>query len=73
MHRVVTALCTYAVPFDALTEEDLSSYRVHVWCGKTRMAGLQAGGGRTMIDSVVLAQYIHQRDRHANRHTDTSS
>jgi len=32
-----------------------------VW--KSRMAGLQSGGGRMMIDSVVWAQY-NQRDRH---------
>jgi len=29
-----------------------SSYRVHIWYGKTRMAGLQSGKNRMTIDSV---------------------
>jgi len=36
----------------------LSSYRIHIWCEKTRMAGLQSREGRITIDSVVWAQYI---------------
>jgi len=45
-----------------------SNYRVHIWFGKTRMAGLQSGEGRTMIDSVVWAQYINVTDRHTDSH-----
>jgi len=30
-----------------------SSYRIHILYGKTRMAGIQSGEGRMMIDSVV--------------------
>jgi len=46
-----------------------SSYRVHIWYGKTSMAGLQAGKGRMMINLVVRAQYINVTDtrRHSNR------
>jgi len=36
-----------------------SSYPVHIWCGKTRMAGLQSREGCMMIDSIVWAQYIN--------------
>jgi len=35
---------------------------------KPRMAGLQSGEGRMMIDSVVLAQYINVTDTHTDRH-----
>jgi len=35
---------------------------------KNRMAGLQSGKGRMMIDSVVWAQ-SHQRDIHTHTHT----
>jgi len=45
-------------PFDALNEGILSSYLVHIWYRKTRMAELQSGEGRMMIDPVVWAQYI---------------
>jgi len=37
-------------------------YRVHIWYGETRMAGLQSGEGRMMIDSVVWAQDINVTD-----------
>jgi len=50
------------LPFDALSDGNPSSYRVHIWYGKTRMAGLQSGEGRMMIDSVVWAQYINVTD-----------
>jgi len=43
----------------------LSSYRVHIWRGKTRMAALQSGVGRMMIDSVVWTQYIKVTDTQA--------
>jgi len=33
--------------------------RVHIWSGKTRMAGLQSGEDRMMIDSVVWARYVN--------------
>jgi len=39
-----------------------SSYRVHIWYGKTRMAGLQSGEGCKMIDSVIWAKYINMTD-----------
>jgi len=46
------------------------SYRVHIWCGKARMAGLQSGEGRMMIDSVVWAQHINrQTHRQPRRHS----
>jgi len=45
-----------------LSEGIPSSYRVNIWRGKTRMVGLQSGEGRTMIDSVVWAQYINVTD-----------
>jgi len=35
-----------------------SSYRIHIWYGKTIMADLLSNKGRMMIDSVVWAQYI---------------
>jgi len=45
-----------------------SSCRVHIWCDKTRLAGLQSGEGRMMIGSVVWAQYINVTDRHTDSH-----
>jgi len=46
-----------------------SSYRVLVWCGKFRMAGLQSSEGRMMIDSVVWAQCFKVTDTQTNRQT----
>jgi len=46
-----------------------SSYRVRIWYGKTRIAGLQFREGRTMIDSVVWAQYINVSDTQTDRQT----
>jgi len=60
-------LLTTALPFDAMYEGIASSYRVHIWCEKTRMAGLQAGESRMMIDSVVWAQYINVPDAQTDR------
>jgi len=57
-------------PYDALDEGDSSSYRVHIWYGKTRIAGLQSGVGCIMIDSVIWTQYIYMWDTH--RQTATS-
>jgi len=57
MHVVFPALRTYAIPFDAHDEEMPSSYRVYIWYGNTRMAGLQSGEGRVMIDAVFWTQY----------------
>jgi len=37
------------------------------------MAGLQSGEGRTMIDSVVWAQYINVTDRHTDSHVATAN
>jgi len=53
---------THPLTFHAPSEGIPSSYRVHIWCKKTRMAGLQSGEGRMMIDSVVWAQYINVTD-----------
>jgi len=55
---------TYFFPCDALSEEILWSYRVHIWYGKTRMDGLQSRKGRMMISSVVWAQYINVTGTH---------
>jgi len=45
-----------------------ASYRVHIWYGKTRMAGLQSGAGHTMITSIVWAQYINVTDTQTDSH-----
>jgi len=51
-----------------------SSYRVHIWYGKTRIAGLQSGGSWTMIDSAVWAQYINVTDgQTATSHSDRAA
>jgi len=42
-------------------------YQFHIWYEKTRMAGLQSGEGRMMIDSVVWAQYVNVTDRQTHR------
>jgi len=39
-----------------------SRYRVHIYCGKTRVAGLQSGEGSMLIDSVVWAQFVNVTD-----------
>jgi len=44
------------------------SYRVRIWCGKTRLAGLQYCEGRMMTDSVVWAQYINVTDTQTDSH-----
>jgi len=49
--------------------ESSSSYRVHIWYGKTRMAGLQSDESRMMIDSVVWAQYINVTDTQTAKQT----
>jgi len=46
----------------------LSSYRVNIWCKKTRMVGLQSGKDHMMIDSVVWAQYIIVTDTQTDTH-----
>jgi len=50
-----------------------SSYWVHVWCGKTRMAVLQSGEGRMMVDSVVWAQCINVTDTQTATQTHVST
>jgi len=45
------------------------SYRVHIWCGKTILAGLQSDESRMMIDSVVWAQYINVTDTQAHNNS----
>jgi len=69
---LVARFCDFYLPLSHLTtsmREILSSYRVHIWCGKTRMAGLQSGESRMMIDSVVWAQYITVTHRQPRRHS----
>jgi len=45
-----------------------SSYRVHVWCARTRTARLQSREGRTMTESIVSAIWsTWQTDRHTDR------
>jgi len=51
-----------SLPFGSPNEGDPSSYQVHIWHEKTRMAGLQSGEGRMLIDSVVWAQCIYVTD-----------
>jgi len=55
---------TYSQHLTPLMMEIPLSYRVHIefGYGKTRMAGLQPGEGRVMIDSVIWAQYINVTD-----------
>jgi len=53
---------------DVLNKGIPLSYRVHIWHGKTRMAGLQSGESRTMINSVVWAQYINVTDTQPRRY-----
>jgi len=63
------------LPSNALNERDPLDPRTIGFIfgvGKTRMAGLQSGEGRLMIDSVVWTQYINVTDRHTDRQTDTS-
>jgi len=45
-----------------------SSYRVHIWYRKTRMAELQSGKGCMMIDSVIWTQYIKVTETHTDSH-----
>jgi len=67
MHVVFPTLRTYAIPFVALNEVDplelLDSYLGR----KTKMAELQSGEGRMMIDSVVSVQHINVTDRQTDR------
>jgi len=51
--RRIPSIRTYAIPFDSLDEGNSLSYPVHIWHGKTRMAGLQSGEGRMIIDSAI--------------------
>jgi len=51
----------------------VTCYRTHIWHGKTRMAGLQSGEGRTMINSVIWAQYINVTDTHTDSHVTTAT
>jgi len=50
-------------PLFHATTSIFSSYRVHIWYGKSRVAGLQSGESRMMIDSVVWLQHINLPDR----------
>jgi len=72
-----TDACARRIPFPNTAyhlmpslREIPSSYRVYIWYGKTRMAGLQSREGCMMIDSRCLGT-IHQRDRHTYSVTDT--
>jgi len=59
----------FYLPLSHLTPSLPLGYLVHVWRGKTRMAGLQSGEDHMMIDSVVWAQYINVTDRHTDTQT----
>jgi len=61
---VLFQLLPNPLSFDAINSLELSAS----WYSKTRMAALQSDEGRTMIDSVVWAATIHQRDRHTDSH-----
>jgi len=67
----ISRLVPTPLPFNALNEGIPSSYLILISHGITRMAGLQFGEGRMMIDSVVWTQSVHQRDRHTDRQTDS--
>jgi len=59
----------FYLPFSHLTPSIRgipSSYRVHIWCGKTRMAEQQCDEGRIMIDSVWRLGTVQQRDRQSH-------
>jgi len=57
----------FYLPFSHLTPPVSSSSRVHIRYSKTRMAGLQSGEGRMMIDSVVWVQHTNVTDRQTHR------
>jgi len=59
-----------ALPFSALNDENTLELSRSYLVRETRMAGLQSGEGRMMIDSVVWAE-IHQRDRQTNIQKDS--
>jgi len=70
MTAILAEFCEFYLPIPHLTPSLRgipSSYQVHIWSGKTRMAGLQSGEGRIMIDSSRLGT-IHQRGRHTDSH-----
>jgi len=65
--------CRYADNHDTLNEEDpleLSGLYL-VW--ETRIAGLQSGEGRMMIDSVVWRNTSNVTDRQQRRHSRNAS
>jgi len=66
--RITNVLIAYSHYLTPSLSEIPSSFRVHIWYGKTRMAGLQiqSGNGRSMISSVVCSGTIRQRDRHTD-------
>jgi len=55
--HLLAGFCNFYLPLSHCTfsmRRIPSNYRVHIWYGKSRMAGLQSG--RMMIDSVVWVQ-----------------
>jgi len=58
LNSILTYFCHLMNSMRGIT----SGYQVHIWYGKTRMAGLQSGEGRVMINSVVWAQHINVTD-----------
>jgi len=62
----MTAICCpHLLPTSLLCDAaDPSSYRVHIWCGKTRMAGLRSCKSRMMTGPVVWVQYINMTNSH---------
>jgi len=69
--RHATVRITYPQHLTPSVTKIPSNYQVHIWYGKTRMAGLQSGEGRMMIDSRRLGT-THQCDRHTDSHVATA-
>jgi len=61
----------FRLPLSKLTLSIFSSYCFHILYGKTRLAGLQSGEGRMVIDVVVWTQYINVTDTQTDRQTDS--
>jgi len=61
----IVRLLHIPLSFDASNEGDSLELSGSYLIGKNRMAGLQSGEGRTMIDSVVWVQYTNVTDTHA--------
>jgi len=61
---LLAGFCHFYLPFSHLTPSTKAipaSYRVRIWYGNTRMAGLQSGEGRMVINSVVAIATLTHR------------